>query len=359
MMLFAGMAMGQLKVFSDGNTLVGDNTGMTGAEAELQVVGIAQSEGNTVEATNASGTTLFNRTDGAAMVIGAGTQAGFTFDENFSFQIRSRSRGFILNRALSAGNLIMTGNGQSGHVAFGTIASAANRLRVNGTVLATGYNVPSDKKLKSNVEKFDRGLEEVLRLDPIIYNYNGKGGIDSEVKHIGIMAQNLNDQAPELVKSEDFYVVDPNTNEKVLEDTYMQINDTGIKYMLINAIKEQQAIIQELQDKVELLSSSITFDVEEGEDIDVVLSEDGFSKLGQNAPNPHDGFTKIDFEVSSTEEAYLNVFSENGKLIKSIKLNSKVGTVNLEMPELNSGTYYYNLIVDGEKFETKKMIFVK
>ena len=144
-----------------------------------------------------------------------------------------------------------------GRFGIGT-AQPTHKLHVAGDIKYTGALVPSDEKLKSGVKNFDKGLKEVLELEPVYFAYNGKGGTAKGDRHVGILAQDLKEQAPELV-SEYRYI--DNVNNKIsLEEedtqrtsqkgnTYLEIKDNELKYLLLNAIKDQQEIIQR-QEKI-------------------------------------------------------------------------------------------------------------
>ncbi len=343
----------------------------TESGGEASYAGIAASEGFTSERTSASATALFNRTDGAAMLIGGGSQAGFVFDENFNFQIRSRSRNFVLARALSGGQYLLNGNGTTGHISFGfSTVSSTHRLRVNGSITGTGFTLPSDKKLKNNVNEFGPGLKEVMKLNPITYQYNGKAGISTDALQVGLFAQDLQEVAPELVTKEDHYIMDESTNTKVLEDSYLQINDTGIKYMLINAIKDQQAMILEQKEmieaqaeRIEKLEKSITTVNDAGVTEDISINSTSITgydvaALAQNVPNPFNGETTINYVVpTKATNSLINIYNMDGKLLKKVAIgHTGKGELRISTEDIPNGTYSYELVVDGRSIDVKKMV---
>jgi hypothetical protein len=356
MMLFAGMAMGQLKVFSDGNTLVGDNTGMTGAEETLQVNGRMLIEDGSVVRSGASASLMFDRQDESAFIIGAGNDAGMSWDRQFDFELRSNSRSRIVNnRFIQNGQLRFKILGSNGNVGIGT-ASPTQRLHVNGNIFATGNITPSDMRLK-NLMKSDNlpGLSEVLKIEVVRYQYNGKAGISSAEPHIGVVAQELQKIAPALV-GEYMHVEEDEFGEKVAEETYLNIRDSEIKYMLVNAIQEQQVMIEELQSQIEELKAS-TASVNDRVSSDVDLVDIAQSTLGQNSPNPYNEGTVISYSVAdNATSAKMNFYNLTGQLIKSVSLQNGAGQVNVSADELPSGTYTYSLEVDGALISNKKMV---
>ena len=365
-LLFAGISFSQVKVFTDGKTYIGDNTGVATPDEQLQVDGLWKADAGTIEATGASGTILFERTGFSAVLMGAGGHAGFTLDENYNFEIRSRVRSEVLDRKLSGGQFIIQGRGSDGHLAFGYgTPSATDRARFNGTINVNGTTLPSDKKLKKNVNEFSRGLNELMEINPITYNYNGKGGIaDTDMVHVGLFAQDLQKVAPELVSSEDFYSVDiEDEDKKTFEDNYLKINDTGIKYMIINAVKEQQEIIEEQEDRIAALEELVKTLIE-GNNTHATTLEGGDGKtalLGNNFPNPFTVETKIEYFIPETANSgAINFYDMTGKLIKSVDIDEKGnGLLNVSLDNMASGMYNYQLVVDGNVIGSKKMTITK
>ena len=78
----------------------------------------------------------------------------------------------------------------------------------------------------------------------------------------------------------------------------------------------------------------------------------------QNAPNPFNETTIINYVVpSNASRASIQVFDVNGAVLKQIDLADKgAGQLTIRAFELPAGTYVYNLVVDGEIIDTKKMI---
>jgi hypothetical protein len=56
----------------------------------------------------------------------------------------------------------------------------------------------------------------------------------------------------------------------------------------------------------------------------------------------------------------LIVSDVNGIVRKQFSgLQPGYGTVNIDYSSMASGTYYYSLIIDGKKFDTKQMILTR
>ena len=130
----------------------------------------------------------------------------------------------------------------------------STRLHVNGDITSdgcintNGSNCTSDLRLKKDVELYKKGLKEVLELSPIQFQYNGLGNTKDNSQHIGLIAQEVQKVAPELVQS-------GNASDEH-DDPYLQIRESEIKYLIINAVKQQQQMIQQLEQKVESLTKN-------------------------------------------------------------------------------------------------------
>jgi hypothetical protein len=122
-----------------------------------------------------------------------------------------------------------------------TTAINGNTL-VNGSLVVTGGNVivnsavvhASDKRLKKDIEDLPYGLKEVLQLQPKAYNWKDR---KTDHKSLGLIAQDVQLLIKEVVTAQD-------DDKKTLGVSY-----TELIPVLINAIKEQQGIIEALQTK--------------------------------------------------------------------------------------------------------------
>lgn len=130
----------------------------------------------------------------------------------------------------------------SGSVGIGTNAPTQKLTVSNGTTTGTytttGWIHSSDARLKTNIENINNSLEKVMQLNGVYFNW--KNNSDSN-RQIGFIAQEVEKIIPEVV------VKDIN-------------GDYGMAYgnlsaLLINAIKEQQKMIEELKKEVEALKN--------------------------------------------------------------------------------------------------------
>jgi len=147
----------------------------------------------------------------------------------------------FFDSAISAVVPTMTFTG--GRVGIGTQAPS-DLLSVNGTASKPGggaWAVFSDERLKRLKGNYTSGLKAVMRLQPLRYEYtaNNALGIKSEGEHIGFGAQTLQKILPEAVSRN--------------EQGYLMVNNDPILWTMLNAIKEQQAQIEQLKAQIRQL----------------------------------------------------------------------------------------------------------
>ncbi|MGB1161690.1 MAG: tail fiber domain-containing protein [Alphaproteobacteria bacterium] len=99
--------------------------------------------------------------------------------------------------------------------------------------LASNFFQTSDRRLKTEIEGFNRGLEILRQMSLVSYRYNGLGlPTNTERLHYGVLAQELQDIDPELVGS--FYSPEDNMD-------YLTVNVQSMTYVLANALQQLDA----------------------------------------------------------------------------------------------------------------------
>ena len=111
-------------------------------------------------------------------------------------------------------------------------------LSVNGSAVKVGsgsWDIYSDSRLKTVNGSFSSGLEQVMQLRPIRYQYQSGNamGIRDESEHVGVVAQEVQRLIPEAVTE----------NSK----GYMMVNNDPIIWSMVNAIQQQQREIEAQQ----------------------------------------------------------------------------------------------------------------
>lgn len=135
----------------------------------------------------------------------------------------------------------------AGHVGIG-VNSPDNTLTVDGNADKPGggsWGTYSDVRLKKLNGSFDAGLSQILKVKPVRYRYKEDNalGIRDRDEHVGLVAQEVQKVIPEAVTE----------NSK----GYLLVNNDPILWTMLNAIKEQQQLIQKQQQRIAQLSSQV------------------------------------------------------------------------------------------------------
>jgi hypothetical protein len=164
---------------------------------------------------------------------------------------------------LNFGNTLTINKGTSsaiyidsfGRVGLGTTSPQYQlQLSTNSAAKPTSssWTVVSDERVKTNIRPYETGLQELLQIEPKLFDYNGKAGFDATTKNnIGVIAQEIKDVMPETVKK-----YNAKLNEEDEEDTELYNFDShALTFALINSVKELNAKIKNLETKIQTLEN--------------------------------------------------------------------------------------------------------
>ncbi len=284
-------------------------------------------------------------------------------------------------------------------------------IAVDGTAYKTGqakWTSWSDERLKKDVKDFVDGLDIIQQIRPITYKYNGKAGIkNTDKEFVGVIAQELQKVAPYMVSEKEV------TDEDGVIETYLAVNPSALDYIFINAVKEQQDIIEtqgaeietltganqvqsdlltqylgalqaqrgmitELQQKLETqeqMDEAIQSDMDllnqtlarlvnccnnAAPDLQIIPSNSGTS-LQQNIPNPFTRSTEITYSIENAGDVDLTVYSADGMLITNLfRGYQEAGTYTEQWQtvELPTGVYIYILMFEGTEI-VREAIHIK
>jgi hypothetical protein len=176
----------------------------------------------------------------------------------------SNSSGYITTGAIEATNMVIDNDGLQGrvngaasnlylqtygsNVGIGSTGVPAFQLEITGTAGKPGggsWSNASDRRLKQNINPYTQGLQQLLQINPVTYQYNEKSGFDTKPEYVGIIAQDLQKIAPYMVST-----------VKRKDAEYLSVDNSAMTYMLINAVKEQQQQIELLKAEIELLKKA-------------------------------------------------------------------------------------------------------
>ena len=98
-------------------------------------------------------------------------------------------------------------------------------------------------------------------------------------------------------------------------------------------------------------------DYETPEAIAPVIKQVSTARLDQNVPNPFTHETVIGYSVPSTaKHASIKIVDVSGRVIHNFHLNIHESHIRIHDKHLTKGVYFYTLIVDGQRIDTKKMV---
>ena len=118
----------------------------------------------------------------------------------------------------------------NGRVGVGTTVPSTS-LQVSGTITCTDINSTSDIKLKENIHSIDNPLDKVMQINGVGFRWK-----DTKEDAIGVIAQDIEEVLPELVKE---------------NDQHKSVNYNGLIGLLIEAVKTQQEQINTLRQEIE------------------------------------------------------------------------------------------------------------
>lgn len=221
----------------------------------------------------------------------------------------------------------------------------------------------SDMNRKENIEPIKSALEKIKNLNGVTYDFikteeermtndsifNGlipyAGNIEDyrkniEKKDCGFIAQEIETIIPEVVETS--------------EDGSKFVNYDGVVPFLVEAMKEQQAIIESLQIQIQELKGGTLKSTLN----DPKITEAQKNTLYQNTPNPFSQNTVIEYAIAgNAKDAKICIYNMNGNQLKCIPVNlAGHGNIVINGSELSAGMYIYSLIVDGHLIDTKRMV---
>ncbi|MEM9686922.1 MAG: tail fiber domain-containing protein [Bacteroidota bacterium] len=143
-------------------------------------------------------------------------------------------------------------SGAENDVSFGLHGYGGSKqvhLHLDGTPYSHAghsfWSLWSDERLKQDINPFTDSLEQLKKVKPVWYRYNGKAGTKNTDKNVGIIAQELREVFPYMVST-----YNARLNETDQEDTeLLNFNGSAMSFVMINAIKELDAISTK-QDKL-------------------------------------------------------------------------------------------------------------
>jgi hypothetical protein len=186
-------------------------------------------------------------------VIRTGAYNNTAFDQGLKIKSTSGGASYMAFETAHSGGETMVL--RSGKVGIG-LDNPAYQLQLSTNSAAkptsSAWTVVSDERVKTNIRPYETGLQELLQIEPKVFDYNGKAGFDAKIKNnIGIIAQEVKDIIPETVKT---YEAKLNENDEENTELY-NFDGHALTFALINSVKELSAKIESLETKIQTLEN--------------------------------------------------------------------------------------------------------
>jgi len=187
-----------------------------------------------------------NGTDNLAQIVISGS--GATGDRLLLGYNTAADNGFIqsVHNAANYTSLLLNPNG--GNVGIGRVPSSTYKLDVAGDILANTTSYPSDARLKANIQPLSGVLERLQSIRAVTFEWNeaaqALGYASRPGRQIGLLAQEVGTVFPEIVSA------------VTEENSYRGLDYSRLTAVLLEAIKEQQAQIEELRARLTTLEST-------------------------------------------------------------------------------------------------------
>lgn len=161
--------------------------------------------------------------------------------------------------------------GGNGAVGINT-SSPTHFLDVNGSAGKPGggnWATFSDRRLKTEITSYEDGLTELLKINPIRFKYNELSGHDMTKEYVGVIAQEIEAIAPYMVEEVTMYEEDQVASNDDTQDSnkspetrrskgdFLTYDSSALIYMAINAIQEQQELIEAQQSEIHKLKEAV------------------------------------------------------------------------------------------------------
>lgn len=346
----------------------------------------------------------YNTAVGAQALFSAGTSSGYNSafgvnalynnssgQQNAAFgmySLRSNYTGSELTGLGMYADVMYDGYTNSTAVGYEAVVAASSVVRVGNSSVTSiggyvGWSNISDGRYKKNVNANVLGLSFINELKPVTYNLDVTG-IENHL-HPGnaqtkTQAQQTMDQA--AIKEKEQYTYSGFIAQDVEAaakkagynfsgvDAPKNSNDLySLRYSdfvvpLVKAVQELSSQNSNLQSQVDSLQSQINSIQQQLASMksSAFTSISGSSSyLLQNAPNPFNSSTLINYYIPSTHSsAQMQITNSGGQVVKSVVLSSTgYGQVTINAGELAAGNYFYSLYIDGQLAGTKQMVLIK
>jgi Chaperone of endosialidase len=224
----------------------------------------------------------------------------------------------------------------------------------DGRVYTTQTYNSSDRKLKQDIKPLNASLDLLMRLKPMEYSFRVEEFKHMNLpsgRHMGFIAQELEEVLPELVASSSSPILGENGNEQG-RTKFNAVNYTEIIPLLTAAMQEQQSTIQALENRInsqDLLLQHLSSGRPEAKNgrVEMLIS-----------PNPTNDRAMVSiYLVDEVKSGSLVVVDESGKeVVRESVFGSGLKSLELSTGALGNGIYMCQFLVNGEVLAIQKLV---
>jgi hypothetical protein len=256
----------RMRIDSSGNLSLATATSLDFNVADFAQIKFKESGAITIDSDNDQSSRNFQFKDGdgsSLMFIGDDGYVGIGVTNPGSYN--SHGRNLVVESTGNTGISIISGQSSSGSLLFGdgtggtaayrgkieydhsndvmeirtaatthALINSSGALTMLGDVVAFGS--PSDKRLKENIKPIESALDKVSKLQGVTFDWKPSDSILEIKEDVGFIAQDVQKVMPELVREN--------------KDGMLSMRHQGIAPILLEAIKELKAEIEELKKQI-------------------------------------------------------------------------------------------------------------
>lgn len=197
-----------------------------------------------------NGYSSFNGSATYGQITGGTTAFGGVQGEYYGTNLSGAGvRGISSNQSIGVSGQEITYNGWA--------------VRADGDIGTTGgYFILSDGRLKKDIAPIEKALDKILKMEGVSYHYNTEKyqKYSLNPRHqLGFIAQDIEKILPEAVVTKNLSTTNTSRAEEGKDVEVMQVKTVNLDAVipvLVEAIKEQQAQIEDLKKEIQLLKNN-------------------------------------------------------------------------------------------------------
>lgn len=230
-----------------GNELADLRIDLTGTQNDLSDTNESKTDILNGNATNLSVTNLYGTANNLTITNSSANNLSVPTQANTTSNTQVASTEFVKN---VTANLTIS-NTSVRFLSLGVgVAPTSNTGEIIATDNITAYY--SDQRLKENIRPIDNAIDKILKLNGVYYTQNKFAetfGYTNYDEQVGVLAQEVQQVMPHVVKAAPFDRGENGTS--LTGENYLTVQYEKLVPLLIQAVKEQQKQIENLNKQVE------------------------------------------------------------------------------------------------------------